>query len=203
MRRPFISPDGKQVTFGTNHGEIYVVSTGGGTPQRIVEKDAYDATWSPNGNLVVLTVFSGTSTALATYDFRSRKLSRLPLSEGLGWAQWLTQETLVAAVQNPTRLVSFDFKTQKRTELESEPAVNWAVSPDHKYLYYTTGGADPEARRIRLADHKVETIASLKGLRRVTDSEVGTQISVAADGSAVFSRDTGTQEIYALTLKWP
>jgi len=31
----------------------------------------------------------------------------------------------------------------------------------------------------------------------------GTQISVTADGSPVFTRDIGTQEIYALAVKWP
>jgi hypothetical protein len=78
------------------------------------------------------------------------------------------------------------------------------MSPDYKYLYYTTGGAEPEALRIRLADHKVETITSLTDLYRVTDRADGnTQISVTADSSAVFTRDTGTQEIYALTVKWP
>jgi WD40-like Beta Propeller Repeat len=30
-----------------------------------------------------------------------------------------------------------------------------------------------------------------------------TRIGVAPDGSAVFTRDIGTQEIYALTVKWP
>lgn len=78
------------------------------------------------------------------------------------------------------------------------------MSPDYKYLYYTTGGAEPQALRIRIADRKTETITSLKDLRRITDWEDdNTQISVAPDGSAVFTRDTGTQEIYALTVKWP
>jgi len=36
--------------------------------------------------------------------------------------------------------------------------------------------------------------------RPIGDSN--TQIIVAPDGSAVFTRDIGTQEIYALTVKW-
>jgi hypothetical protein len=67
----------------------------------------------------------------------------------------------------------------------------------------TTGGPEPLALRIRFSDHKVETIASLKGLRRVVDVNVGTEINVAPDGSALFTRDVGTQEIYALDVKWP
>jgi hypothetical protein len=50
----------------------------------------------------------------------------------------------------------------------------------------------------------VETLASLKDLRRFVDLvEAGTQISVAPDGSPVFTRDIGSQEIYALSVKWP
>jgi len=82
-------------------------------------------------------------------------------------------------------------------------AINWAHSPDYKYVYYTTGGQDPSIRRIRITDRTVETIGSLKGLRLAPGPDGDTQISVAPDGSPVFTRDIGTQEIYALTVKWP
>ena len=201
---PFISPDGKRIAFSTPLGEIYVVSTDGGVPQRIVDKAAASATWSPDGNLLVVSVLSGTSPALSIYDFRSGRLSPLPSSQGLIGAQWLTQETLVAFTQSPPRMVSFDLRTQKWSTLISGGPVNWAMSPDYRYLYYTTGGTDPTALRMGVTDHKVETIASLKDLRRVTDwTDNDTQVSVAPDGSAVFTHDIGTQEIYALTVKWP
>jgi hypothetical protein len=57
--------------------------------------------------------------------------------------------------------------------------------------------------RVRLADRKIETITSLKGLHRATGPASNTEISVAPDGSAVFTRDIGTQEIYPPTVKWP
>jgi hypothetical protein len=65
-----------------------------------------------------------------------------------------------------------------------------------------TGGTDP-LLNIRLADRKMKTITSLKGLHRATFPAENTEISVAPDGSPVFTRDIGTQEIYALTVKWP
>ncbi len=80
--------------------------------------------------------------------------------------------------------------------------MDWIVSPDSKYLYFTTRGTEPKAQRLRFADRQVETITSLKGLRRVADWE-GTQIDVAPDGSPVFARDIGTQEIHALHVRWP
>ena len=48
--------------------------------------------------------------------------------------------------------------------------VNWAVSPDGKYLTFTTGGVEPKIQRLRFADREIETIASLRDLRRVVDS---------------------------------
>ncbi len=114
---------------------------------------------------------------------------------------------LVAVSSDRTKMLVLDVKTHKWSELVSLPKpdtlVNWAHSPDYQYVYYTTGGPEPQVFRVRLADHKVEFITSLKDLPRATGTDWNTQISVAPDGSAVFTRDIGTQEIYALTLRWP
>ena len=59
------------------------------------------------------------------------------------------------------------------------------------------------AFRVRLADRQMETITSLKSLPLAVGPGLNTQFGVAADGSPVFARDIGTQEIYALTVKWP
>jgi hypothetical protein len=80
--------------------------------------------------------------------------------------------------------------------------VYWMISPDGKYLYFATGGADPKAERIRFADQQVETITSLKDLQRVVMDEES-PINVTPDGSPIFPRDPGAEEIYALNIKWP
>lgn len=86
--------------------------------------------------------------------------------------------------------MSFNFKRQKWADLVSGNFVNWALSVDSKFFYLTTGGADPMVQRVRLSDRKAETITSLKNLRRVVDPvDYNTQISVAPDGSPVFTRD--------------
>lgn len=78
----------------------------------------------------------------------------------------------------------------------------WAVPPDGKSLYVVTGGEEPKLERIRVADHQIETITSLKDIHLVAD--VGhIEIAVAPDGSPVFTRDTGYQEIYSLNVRWP
>jgi DNA-binding winged helix-turn-helix (wHTH) protein len=205
---PFISPDGKQVVYGNAKGEIYVISIDGGQPQ-VVEKDATGANWSPDGNLLVfMKARDAAHSELQFLDLRTGKRSVVPDSQDLEGGHWVSENVLVASSRNNAKLEVFDVRTQKWSDLVpgKVPAsvVNWAHSPDYQYVYYSTGGgAEAKAMRIRLADHQVEAIASLKDLRRALGPDGNTQISVAPDGSAIFTRDIGTQEIYALTLNWP
>lgn len=57
--------------------------------------------------------------------------------------------------------------------------------------------------RIRSSDHKPEFMVALRDFRQAVSPGGGTRVSVAPDGSPVFTRDIGSQEIYALTVKWP
>ena len=135
---------------------------------------------------------------------RTGKKFALPDSQGMG-GFWITQDTLVAANKDQTKFLTFSLKTQKWTDLGPSnlgSIVKVNVSPDSKYLCFTTGGADPNVERIRLSDQRSETIASLKDLYRVLNYGF-TQVNVAPDGSPIFTRDTGYQEIYALNIRWP
>ena len=109
----------------------------------------------------------------------------------------------MATDQNTTKFLTFDFKTQKWTKLMAGNFVNWRVSPDYKYLYITTGGAQSDVRRLRFADQQIETITSLRDLRRAVEDGTCTDIGIAPDGSPIFTRDIGTQEIYSLSVHWP
>ena len=205
---PFISPDGKQVTYSNSIGEINVISMDGGSQRRIAEKNSWAASWSPDGNRLVYADYSDAHIPRSSFStFARETVPQCPGSQTLNGVQWVAEDMLVAASQDRTKLLVFDVKTQKWSDLVPGPipgsVVNWAHAPDYKYVYYTTGGADPQALRVRLADHKVETITSLKDLPRAIGPDGNTQISVAPDGSPVFTRDIGTQEIYALTVKWP
>ena len=206
VRYSFISPDGKQVVYGNVKGETYLVSMDGGPPHRIIEKNSSAANWSLDGNLLVFTTRDAAHPQLQFLDLRTGKRSNVPGSQDLVGGQWVGEKTLVAAPTNQGKLEIFDVRTQKWSDLvPGKPpgiVVNWAHSPDYQYVYYTTGGAEPKAMRVRLADHKIENIANLKDLRRALGPDGNTQISVAPDGSPIFTRDIGTQEIYALTLKW-
>lgn len=81
--------------------------------------------------------------------------------------------------------------------------VNWETSPDSKYLIYSTGGQDPTVFRMRLSDRAIEKLVSLKDVN--TGDAPGTEpsLSVSPDDSILIMRNIGTQEVYALSVKWP
>jgi len=204
---PFISPDGKRVAFGKEGGTIYVISMEGGEPQRIATGNAFAPSWSPDSNSLVFSDYSSNDPVAHVLDLRTGKNSIIPGSKNFTGVQWITENILVAADVGLTGLRFYDFKTQQWSTLvegdKPGSVINWAHSPDYQYLYYTTGGDDPKVIRVHFPDRKFETLASLKELRLAPGPDENTQISVAPDGSPVFTRDVGTQEIYALTVKWP
>jgi Tol biopolymer transport system component len=138
----FISPDGKRVAYGNVRGEIYVISMDGSPPQKVVEKDACCANWSPGGNLLVFTY--GRDPAhpeLQFLDLRTGKRSVVPGSQDLDGGQWVDENTLVAAPPNSAKLMIFDVRTQRWSDLVPGEVpgsvINWAHSPDYQYVYYT------------------------------------------------------------------
>jgi Tol biopolymer transport system component len=211
VQGPSISPDGNKVAFTSPQYDIYLVGADGGAPEKVLEHSLAPK-WSPDGNVLLFTSFYGYDrpaaerhqSYLQTFDLRTKELRVVPSSEGKGGGIWVGQDGLIAGGEASTKLLYFDFKSQKWSELLSGNFVTWSASLDGKYLYFATGGAEPQAKRIRLSEGKVETIANLSGLRRVVDAIEGIpQIGIAPDGSIVFTRDIGTQEIYALNIKWP
>jgi dipeptidyl aminopeptidase/acylaminoacyl peptidase len=199
---PSISPDGTKVAFSTVGREVFLVSMEGGTPQKIVE-DACCATWSPDGNFLFYKSHRGVGGGMIA-DLRFSTKSAVPFSNGI-FGFWLNQDTLIAPNEKGTSFVTFNRKTGKWTELAPVPPggiTNWMMSPDYKYMYFSTAGAEPKAMRLRIANHQIETITSLKDFHRLVNGG-NTQINVAPDGSPIFTRDTGYQEIYALSIRWP
>ena len=151
-------------------------------------------------------MYTDSQPQLQVVDVRTAASSVVAESQGMVGGQWIAQDTLVAMRLVSTSMRAFDFKTQKWSDLAPgaipDTIINWLHSPDYKYLYLAAGGNKAEVLRLRLADGKLETVASLEGLRQAPGPNGNTQIGVAPDGSAIFSRDIGTQEVYALSLKW-
>lgn len=205
---PAISPDGTRVVYSNSAGATSLISMEGGTPQTLLQADTHSARWSPDGNRLIFIDSSNPGHRnIQLFDIGTGKRSVVPGSQGFYTVRWVADDRLVAITEDSKKLMIFDLKTEKWSDLVSATLPGYMVnvehSPDYKYVYYTTGGPEPMAFRIRLADRQVETITSLKSLPLAVGPGLNTQFGVGADGSPVFARDTGSQEIYALTVKWP
>ena len=208
---PRISPDGTRVAFSTPDNDAYVIDINGGMQKKISDS-AQAPDWSPDSNRVVVTaIVSGKalgekgSSESRIVDLRNGSVSAIPDSVDTVGPWFVGPDTIVAATTDQAKFLLYDLKTRKWSELATNPATfgAWEPSLDGKYLYCTTQGIDPKILRIDIANHKVDTITSLKNLRVVDDVYDITQIGVAPDGSPVFTRDVGTQEVYAISVKWP
>ncbi len=205
---PRWSPDQKQIVFtGMPPGKApktYLVSADGGVSEPLLsgtttETEEEDPNWSPDGKSIVF--WSPGSVNIV--DLQTHKVSMVPGSEALVSPHWSPDGRYLAAMSNDYgKLVLFDFKTQKWTDLARSPTAypNW--SRDGKYLHFHSSGSDPALYRVRISDHKLEKIVSLKGIR-LTIGGAGTWCGLAPDDSPLVLRDVGTQEIYALDLQLP
>jgi Tol biopolymer transport system component/predicted Ser/Thr protein kinase len=208
---PRWSPDGKQIAFigfHGNHWKIFFISAQGGTPQELLPQendDEVDPVFSPDGTQLA---FGGLALrgTIELVDLKTRRVSAVPGSEGLFSPRWSPDGQYLAALsQESLKLLFFDFKNQKWSEPITENArigfPTW--SRDGKYLYFNEGGADPTFRRIKVGATTSETLFTLKGMPLSFSNMVGDWSGLTPDGFPLFTRDTSTQEIYALDVELP
>jgi eukaryotic-like serine/threonine-protein kinase len=216
---PVISPDGTRIAFNglTASGlGIYVSNAEGGTPERVVDI-GHGPTWSPDGNsLAYATIAPGSHywgpghwLDIQVLDLRTKRISVIPSQRARFNAWWAQPNKLVTtASDRPDNLAVFDFTTQKWSVLGEQFGVTyWVPSRDGKYLYLFTGGAETKVHRIRASDLLIETVADIKGVPLVSDDSAvqgsgGEFFGLAPDGSVTLTRDLGSDEIYALDVKW-
>jgi serine/threonine protein kinase/Tol biopolymer transport system component len=208
---PRISPDGSRVSFSTVNYEGFTISISGGKPEKLTD-NAVNINWSPDGNRLTFTSpvpgkspGQGDDVELRLMDLRTGSISVVPGSQGKLGSHFVSQNELVAATEDTAKFALFDLRTEKWSELfaTADTFRAWKESPDGRYLYFATAGKDPKIVRIHFADHRVETIMNLKDVRPIDDSIEGQVVDATPDNSVIFTRDVGTQEIYALQLKWP
>jgi Tol biopolymer transport system component len=202
-----ISPDGSKVAFSDGDASSYVLDANGGTPRKLAEQ-ATAPDWSPDGSRLAVTSFipdtslpEGGYFELRIIDIGSGQISIIPDSRGKIGPWFIGQDAIIAVRQDQSKFQRFDFKTQKWSDMITSPGqfLNWETSPDGRYFFYGTGGNDPKIFRMRLADRSVEEVATMKGFTGVDDPA----LSVSPDNFPVLTRNTGTQEICALSVKWP
>jgi len=202
---PSWSPDGKQLAFyepAAGHAvKLRTISVDGGTPNEQIPddpEDKLDASWSPDGTKIVFgNAPAYPSSTIQTLDMNTHQRSTVPGSTGLYSPRWSPDGRYIAAMNFDSRvLMLFDFHTQKWQELARVTMgfPNWSKNSD--YVYFLHEEDQPSVMRVRISDHKVETVADLKHFRQAGYWSVW--LGLASDDSPLLLRDTGTQEIYAL-----
>ena len=97
----------------------------------------------------------------------------------------------------------FDIGAEKWSRLAKQnvSAIRWSF--DSTYVYFDTeSNTNPAIYRVRISDRKLESVASLKNLRRVI-LPFWAWMGITPDGSPLLMRDIGSQEVYALSFEEP
>jgi eukaryotic-like serine/threonine-protein kinase len=209
------SPDGTRIVFSSSYPgkppQLYLIPSGGGEPEQLTPRvpASGDGSWSQDGESIA---YSGLNSegklALLIVDLKTHQVTAVPNSEGLISPRWSPDgKYLLAMPEDFSRLMLFDFAHQSWQELtrgKLQFAAYPAWLPDSKCVVFNSlvNSNFPEYR-ICLADRKLAHIADMGQSGKLVFGLDGWWTGVAPDGSILGTRDAGTQEIYALDVKWP
>jgi DNA-binding winged helix-turn-helix (wHTH) protein/Tol biopolymer transport system component len=213
---PRWSPDGKQIAFNASlHGmawNIYLISSDGGTPQRVFpsEQSQMDVSWSSDGNSLVFGTTDVPNMPIYTIELRSKRVSILPGSTGLFSPRWSPDGKYIAALttDHPMKLMLFNTASQAWTQVYPfDTGYQW-WSHDGNYIYFQAWKNPPESvqetiYRLQLSDLKLERILEVEKVGRLTAGTLADWFGLAPDDSPLFARDISSPEIYALDVQWP
>jgi eukaryotic-like serine/threonine-protein kinase len=172
------SPDGRQIAFSSNPpgeaAQLYILPAEGGTARKITaaQLNVTRVRWSPGGNSITFgDASSPDSAAVRSLDLQTQKVSTLPdPPDGQRLVSPVRSPVgnyAVAITQDGQKVMLYDFATNKWSELSNIGVGTTQWSRDGQYVYFDNGSSqDPAVYRVRVADHKLEQVCSLKDFRR-------------------------------------
>jgi len=205
---PHWSPDGKQIAFfGSDPGKparIYLVPFDGGAIRQVTNGGSggadgdIDPSWSPDGMSLAFGCVHVAGESIHVVDLKSGRISALPGSGGMWSPRWSPNGRFIAGLSvSGFKVVLYDMQTQRQSELSSVRSGYPSWSQDGEFLFYETFDDDASWWRVHPRDRKTERIAPLKNM------QVANWFAQAPNNSLITSRQTGTDEIYALDWKVP
>ena len=214
---PHWSPDRQWIAFtgcdAKKTCKIYIISAEGGIPQQLMPGGwtELDPMWFPDGKRLLFNHaafwFDTATSEIQWIDLETKAISTVPGSKGFCCSslspngRYITATPITSKDKVPPLLL-FDFETQTWSKLvEGTQVNNRSWSKDSKYFYFLNFPEKPKVYRVRIADRKLEEVAS------VADFQVtGTPtpwFGLTPDDSPLVVRDLSSQEIYALDLEAP
>lgn len=213
---PHWSPDGQHIAFsGSRPGRpwnIFLIPSSGGPAEQITNGaiSDLDPSWSPDGSKLVFAQIRMEGDkqvySVQMLDLASRRASTLPGTDNICCTRWSPDgRFLLGCHATFSDLVLYDFATQKWTVIAKDLGLigfmEWA-NDSKSVLFDTNEAAEPAFYRVRISDLHLETIVSLKDMRRYY-GEFGPWTGMAPDGSPLMVRDVSNEEIYSLDLQLP
>ena len=210
---PRWSPDGSEIAFGAQVPgkpfHIYVISNDGGTPRQVTNgaRDETFPNWSPDGKALYFgnSVIPGGDPAVITrLDLKTNETTTIKGSEQTRLPMLSPDGTFLAALSEANHILLFDLKAKTKAELTKMIAYTPAWSHDGKYVTFSSvDQGEPVYCRVRITDHKLERVVSLKDIKRPTSEVFGSWTGLDLEDAPLALRDISRYEIYALDWELP
>jgi Tol biopolymer transport system component/tRNA A-37 threonylcarbamoyl transferase component Bud32 len=205
------SPDGREIVIAASEpGQLqraYLIQVEGGTLRELNagKSNVLSVSWAPDGGSIT---FNDTSnpgySTIRSLDLKTMQTTDVPDSGKLiAPLRSPDGRYLAATTVDGDKLLLFSFANQKWTELARTAIGFFEWSPDSKLVYFDNGySTDQAVYRVRISDHRVEQVASLKDYRRVV-TPWNTWFGLTPQGDPLLMHDVGSQEVYALDFDAP
>jgi Tol biopolymer transport system component len=221
---PKWSPDGSLILFTNAPDDLgpgcapwmvmpddaYVISSDGGPLRRLLpgrKEPIMYPEWSPDGRKIVFATCSACKAGnqsdwkIAILDVASGMVTTIPGSDGTYLARWSPEgrRIFAMAIAEKSKSRLYDLTTSRWTKLDLGYAPSFpAWSHDGRYIYYAGSFFDAAIMRVLVTGGKPEPVASIRGISFT--GWFGLWMGLDPDEAPLWLRDTGTDELYALTL---